>query len=131
MPKHKKIYKSLRGSSYLIARKDKPPVIFTDGFLRTSDPVIIKFIEGLADFGKGIQLVNAKEQLAALKGTPPPAAKRIDTTKNITVDSVTTVNDAQEFLVGKGVPKSKIMVKKDVLSVAAEMGISFPALEAK
>lgn len=136
MAKKTKVYRSLRSNSHMISRAGHVPVLFQDGLLRTSDPGVIAYVEKLADFGKGIKDVTGQSG-AKTQGTGefvPP--KRIDTTKiepgkKITVDSIDTVNEAQEFLVGRGVPKGKIMVKKDLLKVAAEMGIFFPALEAK
>ena len=126
----KKTYRSRRGSTYLITRIEKrndqvvplAPVQFNDGLFATSDPELQKFIEGLDDFGKGIVL---NEPAKAKEAKPPRAGSE---GKFVIVDSVNTVNDAVEFLSGRGVPKSKITTKKSILDIAEQMGLKFPNL---
>lgn len=130
MASTKKTYRSRRGSTYLITRIERrddqiislAPVQFNDGLFTTSDPELQTFIEGLDDFGKGVVL-NASAK--AKEAKPPRAGSE---GKVVIVDSVNTVNDAVEFLSGRGVPKSKITTKKSIIEIAEQMGLKFPNL---
>lgn len=135
MGRTKKVYRSLRGNNYLIARQKTqgeqtitlPPISFFDGLYSTTNPEEVAFIESLSDFGRGIKPYNP--------GAPPPAgnagkkkAAAVEE-KTIIVDSVASLNEAIEFLTGKGVPHSEIKTKKDIARIGNQMGISFPNLK--
>lgn len=133
MTRTKKVYRSLRGNNYMIARNKaqgdkataRPPISFFDGLYSTSNPEEIRFIESLRDFGRGIKPYSPD---GAPAGPKKPAPKKAggEEDKTIIVDSVGSLNEAIEFLTGKGVPASKIKTKKQIEEISGQMGIHFP-----
>lgn len=86
-----------------------------DATFSTTNPVEQAIVERLPEFKKGVI------RLVRTIGTEPAKVAEAGV-----IDEVTTLQQARQYLIEKGVPMEKLQNKADIKACAAEMNITFP-----
>ena len=86
-----------------------------DATFSTTNPVEQAIVERLPEFKKGVI------KLVRTIGTEPAKVAEAGV-----IDEVTTLQQARQYLIEKGVPMEKLQNKADIKACAAEMNITFP-----
>jgi hypothetical protein len=84
-----------------------------DATFSTTNPVEQAIVERLPEYKKGVI------KLIRTIGAPEPA-------KMLRVNEVTTIQQARQYLLDKGVTMDKLQNKADIKACATEMNITFP-----
>ena len=86
-----------------------------DATFSTTNPVEQAIVERLPEFKKGVI------KLVRTIGTEPVKVAEVGV-----IDEVTTLQQARQYLIEKGVSIEKLQNKADIKACAAEMNITFP-----
>lgn len=93
-----------------------------DATFSTTNPVEQAIVERLPEFKKGvIRLVRTIGTEPAKVAKPAKVAEQAGV-----IDEVTTLQQARQYLIEKGVSIEKLQNKADIKACAAEMNITFP-----